>query len=94
MSFKHHTTYAAIAFCFVTHATLSAQTTPGYTSANASAERTLEASTIARPDPARARALFYECKKCAAAIPYVAAKMPYCPATPAKTSRVCSALSR
>ena len=57
MSFKHHTTYAAIAFCFVTHATLSAQTTPGYTSANASAERTLEASTIARPDPARARAL-------------------------------------
>ena len=57
MSFKHHTTYATIAFCFVTHATLGAQTTPGYTSANASAERTLEASTIARPDPARARAL-------------------------------------
>ncbi len=57
MSFKHPTKYAAIAFYFVTHATLGAQATPGYTSGNASVERTLEAQAIARPDASRARAL-------------------------------------
>ena len=60
MSFKEHTAFArhaAIAFSCLAHATLGAQSTPGYTPANASAERTLEASTIARPDAARARAL-------------------------------------
>ena len=57
MPFQHQIKYAAIALCIVTHTSLGAQETPGYAAASASAERTLEAQTIAHPDAARARAL-------------------------------------
>ncbi|MEP6992479.1 MAG: M20/M25/M40 family metallo-hydrolase [bacterium] len=50
------TTCAAIAVTLAVAAPLTAQATPGYSAAAASAERSLEAQAIARPDPARARA--------------------------------------
>ncbi|MDB4916563.1 MAG: peptidase, partial [Gemmatimonadetes bacterium] len=49
--------FAALALCLVARASMGAQETPGYTPANALAERALEAQAIARPDPTRARTL-------------------------------------
>jgi N-acetylated-alpha-linked acidic dipeptidase len=54
---QRHTKYVAIALSFVMHAALGAQATPGYAPGNASAERTLEAQAIARPEASRARSL-------------------------------------
>ena len=60
MSLEHRSVpniRAVAVFSLLASASLGAQGTPGYTPENASAERTLEAQTIARPDPARARAM-------------------------------------
>jgi len=60
MSLKHRSVsriHAAVVFSLLASASLGAQGTPGYTPESASAERTLEAQAIARPDPVRARAM-------------------------------------
>ena len=57
MSSKHRSRYAAIALCLFASASVSAQQIPGYAAGNASAERTLEAQAIGRPEASRARAL-------------------------------------
>ena len=54
---------AIIALTATLSVPLSAQQTPGYTPAAAVAERALEAQAIARPDPARARAMSKELSK-------------------------------
>ncbi len=56
MSFQHHMKYVTLALALAAHAALGAQDTPGYTPANASAERALESQAITRPDAGRARA--------------------------------------